>query len=43
MFYDKNWFEKKAKELNLNFEIFDQTFDSYSNSPLRFNVIMEKI
>ncbi len=43
MFSDKNWFEKMAKELNLNFEIFDQTFDSYSNSPLSFNVIMEKI
>ena len=43
MFYDKNWFINIANELNLKIEIFDQTFKQYSNSKLRFNVIMEKI
>ena len=42
MFYDKNWFKKIANEMNCNIEIFDQTFVKYSNSELRFNVIMER-
>ena len=42
MFYDKKWFEDIAKEFNLKINIFDQTFEKYSNSKLRFNVIMEK-
>ena len=42
MFYDKSWFKGIAKEFNLKIEIFDQTFENYSNAPLRFNVIMEK-
>ena len=41
-FYDKNWFEKIAEENNCNIKIFNQTFENYSNSKLRFNVIMEK-
>ncbi len=43
MFYDKSWFEKFAEENNCDIKIFDQTFERYSNSKLRFNVIMEKI
>lgn len=42
MFYDKSWFERLAKEFNLKINIFDQSFKDYSNSELRFNVIMEK-
>ena len=42
MFYDKSWFKKIAKENDLKFKIFDQTFKKYSNSQLRFNVIFEK-
>ena len=42
MFYDKKWFDNIAKEFNLKINIFDQTFGKYSNSKLRFNVIMEK-
>jgi hypothetical protein len=42
MFYEKSWFENIAKEFNLKIKIYDQTFDKYSNSKLRFNVIMEK-
>jgi len=41
-FYEKNWFKEIAKEFNLKISIFDQTFENYSNSSLRFNVIMEK-
>jgi len=42
MFYDKEWFRDIAKEFNLKINIFDQTFEKYSNSKLRFNVIIEK-
>jgi hypothetical protein len=42
MFYDKNWFKKIAKEFNMKIYIFDQAFENYSNSSLRFNVIMTK-
>ena len=42
MFYSKEWFENIAKELNLKIDIFDQSFQNYTNSELRFNVIMEK-
>jgi hypothetical protein len=43
MFYDKEWFKDIAKEFNLKISIFDQTFEKYSNSKLRFNIIMEKL
>ena len=43
MFYDKGWFINIAKEFNLKIDIFNQSFNEYSNSKLRFNVIMEKI
>ena len=42
MFYDKRWFIDIAKEFDMKINIFDQTFEKYSNSKLRFNVIMEK-
>jgi len=42
LFYEKNWFKEIAKEFCLKISIFDQTFENYSNSSLRFNVIMEK-
>ena len=42
MFYEKSWFKKIAKENDIKFKIFDQTFKRYSNSQLRFNVIFEK-
>jgi len=42
MFYDKSWFEEIAKECQVKIEIFDQTFEHYSNAQLRYNVIMEK-
>ena len=38
----KNWFKEIAKESSLKVSIFDQTFENYPNSSLRFNVIMEK-
>ncbi len=41
-FYRKGWFERIASKMDLNFEIFDQNFENYVNSKLRFNVIMEK-
>jgi len=41
-FYEKNWFENIAKKYNLKINIYDQTFKNYSNSPLRFNVILFK-
>ena len=41
-FYDKDWFVSIAKEFGLKVEIFDQDFENYTNSKLRFNVIMEK-
>ena len=43
LFYEKSWFKGIAREFNLKISIFDQTFKNYSNSSLRFNVIMEKI
>ena len=42
LFYEKKWFENIAKEFGLKVNIFDQTYEKYSNSSLRFNVIMEK-
>ena len=42
LFYDKDWFERIATDFNCSVEIFDQTFEEYSNSELRFNVIMQK-
>jgi len=42
MFYDKVWFQSIAEKLNLKITIFNQTFEKYTNSKLRFNVIMEK-
>jgi hypothetical protein len=42
VFHDKSWFEKIAEENNCNIKIFDQIFERYSNSKLRFNVILEK-
>jgi trans-aconitate methyltransferase len=42
MFYEKEWFKELGIRLNVKVNIFDQTFDKYSNSSLRFNVIMEK-
>jgi hypothetical protein len=41
-FYEKKWFKEIATEFGLKISIFDQTFENYSNSSLRFNVIMEK-
>jgi len=38
----KNWLEY-VDELYQKIDIFDQTFKEYSNSKLRFNVIMEKM
>ena len=42
MFYSKEWFKDVAKELNVKITVFDQTFKSYTNAKLRFNVILEK-
>ena len=42
MFYEKSWFKKIAEENDLKIKIFDQSFIGYSNSQLRFNVIIEK-
>ena len=42
LFYQKNWFKEIAKEFSLKISIFDQTFENYPNSSLRFNVIREK-
>ncbi len=41
-FYEKSFFEKFAKNNNLEIEIFDQTFDKYNNAKFRFNVIMRR-
>jgi len=43
LFFDKSWFEQIANEFGLEISIFDQTFENYSNSSLRFNVIMSKL
>ena len=40
MFYDKEWFYNIAKEFKLKINIYNQTFENYTNS--KFNVIMEK-
>ena len=42
MFYEKTWFIDLANEFDCIVDIFDQDFEKYSNSKLRFNVIMEK-
>ncbi len=42
MFYNKDWFKTIAEEFNCKIDIFDQSFKNYSNSKLRFNIIMEK-
>ncbi len=42
LFYEKSWFEELAKEFKLKISVWDQTFENYTNSKLRFNVIMEK-
>ena len=42
MFYSKEWFYTIAEELDVDISIFNQTFTSYTNSSLRFNVIMKK-
>ena len=42
LFYSKSWFENIAKEFGVKIDIFDQSFDKYANSHLRFNVIFEK-
>lgn len=42
LFYDKDWFKGFAEKHNLRVKVFDQTFEKYGNSNLRFNVIMEK-
>jgi len=42
MFYDKDWFLSLGKELGLKVDIYNQSYEKYGNSSLRFNVIMEK-
>ena len=42
LFYEKKWFERIAKKYGVEIKIFDQKFKGYSNSKLRFNVIMTK-
>ena len=42
MFYSKEWFYTIAEELDIDISIFNQTFKNYTNSSLRFNVIMKK-
>lgn len=42
LFYRKRWFEEIAEKYSVKIEIFHQTFKDYSNSKLRFNVIMTK-
>ena len=42
LLYEKKWFEDITKEFGLTANVFDQTFEKYSNSSLIFNVIMEK-
>lgn len=42
LFYEKDWFEIFAENNNFDIEIFDQGFEKYSNSKLRFNVIMTR-
>jgi trans-aconitate methyltransferase len=43
LFYEKKWFKEIAREFDLKITIYDQDYKNYSNSSLRFNVIMEKI
>ena len=42
LFYEKKWFEEIAEKNAVKIKIFDQNFKDYSNSKLRFNVIMTK-
>ena len=42
MFYDKKFFYDFANQFDLKIEIWDQDFENYCNSKLRFNVIMER-
>jgi len=42
MFYEKTCFVDLANEFGCIVDIFDQDFEKFSNSKLRFNVIMEK-
>ena len=42
LFFEKKWFEEIAKKYGVEIKIFDQKFKGYSNSKLRFNVIMTK-
>ena len=41
-FYRKDWFQRLASKMDLYIEIFDQNFETYVNSTLRFNVVMIK-
>lgn len=42
LFYEKKWFKEIAKKYEVEIKIFDQKFKGYSNSKLRFNVVMTK-
>ena len=42
MYYDKKLFEEFASENKLEFEIFDQNIDGYTNSQWRFNFYFKK-
>ena len=42
MFYTKDFFNQFAHDNGLKIEIWDQSFEDYENSKLRFNVIMER-
>lgn len=41
-FYHKEWFLDLGKQFGLKVDIYDQTYEKYGNSNLRYNVIMEK-
>lgn len=41
-FYCKEWFEELADEFGVSIKIYDQSYEKYTNSELRFNVILEK-
>ena len=42
LFYDKKFLIDLCNENNLNFEIWDQDVQNYSNSPFRFNFLIHK-
>ena len=42
LFYTKDFFRDLGKQHNLNTEIYDQNYQNYENSKLRFNVIYTK-